>query len=377
MENILIRVHHSGFMRGIYQHIPLIKCTVDKIHGIYVGRSDLMTNRIFWYMYSITHYSRPDYKLLKKRHIRRMNLPIDNTRVIYINPDRIEFAIIPSEHKRQSISSIENGRWDLRKERLENINRARENTDISEEIKVSIDRTGGFLLEGGRQRLAIAKESGTKSIPVIVTRRHYQWAKFRKEVFLYSQEQPKGAYQLPVHPDLQTIPAHRKEDRWELIEKNLPLHSGTVLDIGSNWGYFCHKFEDLGFDCYAVESNYRWLCFLKKLKEAENKRFEIIPRSVFDIKRKKYDIVLALSIFHHFLRSEVLYNKLTKLLGELDMKVMFFEPHETSHGFPGAYIDYSETEFVDYILQNSCLSKYELLGRTERGRNLYLLSLAK
>jgi len=361
-------------MRGIYQHIPLIKRTVDEIRGIYAGRGDLMTNRIYWYIYTLTHYSRPDYKLLQKRHIRRMTLPIDDTGVIYINPDRIEYAIVPSEHKRENIYPIENGRWDLRKERLESIGMELGNTDISDDIKVVIDRNGGFLLEGGGQRLAMTKESGTENIPIIVTRRHYHWAKLRKEVFLYSQEQPTGSYQLPVHPDLQKIHAHRKEDRWELIEKNLPLPSGTVLDIGANWGYFCHKFEDLGFDCYAVELNYRWLYFLKKLKEAENKRFEIIPRSVFDVKRKKYDIVLALSIFHHFLRSEVLYHKLTRLLGELDMKVMFFEPHAAGHGFTGAYIDYSETEFVDYISQNSCLSKYKLLGRTERGRNLYVLS---
>ena len=374
MKNLLRRVYRNGFTRGIYHHVPLVKPTVNKILGIYAGLGNLMTNRIYWCMYTLTHYSRPDYKLLKKRHIRRMTLPIDDTGVIYINPDRIEYAIAPSEHKCENIYPIENGRWDLRKERLESIGMELGNTDTSDEIRVAIDRNGGFLLEGGRQRLAMAKKSGTENIPIIVTRRHYHWAKLRKEVFLYSQEQPSGSYQLPVHPDLQKIHAHRKGDRWELIENNLPLRSGTVLDIGSNWGYFCHKFEDLGFDCYAVELNYRWLYFLKKLKKAENRRFEIIPRSVFDIKRKKYDIVLALSIFHHFLRSEVLYNKLTRLLGELDMKVMFFEPHKTGYGYAGAYIDYSENEFVDYILQNSCLSKCKLLSRTERGRNLYLLS---
>ena len=303
-----------------------------------------------------------------------MTLPIDDTDFININPDRIEYAVIPPEHKRGNIRPIENGRWDLRKERLGSIGTEPGNTDTSDEIKVAIDRHGGFLLESGRQRLAKARESGTGSIPVIVARRHYQWAKFRKEIYEYSLEQPKGAYQALSHPDLQKIRTQRKEVRWELIEKNLPLRSGAVLDIGSNWGYFCHKFEDLGFDCFAVELNYRWRYFLKKLKKAENKRFEIIPRSVFDIKRKKYDIVLALSIFHHFLRSEVLYNKLTRLLGELDMKVMYFEPHQAGRWYADAYVDYSETEFVDYILQNSCLSKYKLLGITERGRNLYVLS---
>jgi hypothetical protein len=353
-----------------------------------------------------------------------MTLPIVNEDIVYTYPDRIRYAIMPATQQWSNTEPLKNGNWDLSKKRLEEIDtfcalreyfthgvplaeagyytsslepgelkekeidalycRIRDtgyktqkelgNTSLSGEIKVSIDRNGSFLLEDGKVRLAIVKALGIERIPVVVTRRHYRWARFKEDVFLYSQEQPKGAYQPMIHPDLQKIPAHRKEDRWELIVDNLPLPSGTVLDIGANWGYFCHKFEDLGFDCFAVERNYRWLYFLRKLRDIENKRFEIIPQSVFDLKRKKYDIVLALSIFHHFLRSKALYNKLTKLLGELDMKIMFFEPHETGHGFPGAYIDYSETEFIGYIIENSCLSKHKLLGRTERGRNLYLLS---
>jgi len=412
LVNMLKRIHHGNFTRRVYRALPFLENMVDKIYRIYRGDSHLMTNRLYWQVYLVFKYLRQDCKLLHKSHIKHMSLPIDGMEVIYVNPARIEFALLPSASEQENTTIIEDGKWDLEREKLEDMvafqaiqedftknlplpgtkyqqidklfhdiketgyktQKELGSPEPNDEVTVAIDRSGKFLLINGMIRLVIARVLGLTSISVIVTRRHYQWAKFRKEVFDYSQEQPKGAYQMQVHPDLQKIHAHRKEDRWELIEENLPLHSGTVLDIGSNWGYFCHKFEDLGFDCYAVELNYRWLYFLKKLKEAGNKRFEIIPRSVFDIKRKRYDIVLALSVFHHFLRSEVLYNKLTRLLGELDMKVMFFEPHETGHGFPGAYIDYSETEFVDYILQNSCLSKYKLLGRTERGRNLYLLS---
>jgi len=410
--NTLKRIHHSNFISRIYQRIPVLKRMVDKIYGIYTGRGDLMTNRIYWLIYSVFRYFRQDFILLRRSQVRRIGIPIDDMCVIYIIPDRIEFIIVSSNHKNEGINRIEDGHWDLRKEKFEDTknftalrehftrgtplsdNRYQEvdrlfndirdkgyktqkelgNPDISDEIKVAIDRNGRFLLENGEIRLAIAKILELGSIPVIITRRHYQWAKFRKEVYLYSQQQPKGAYQPLIHPDLQKMPSHRKEDRWELMVGNLPLSSGTLLDIGANWGYFCHKFEDLGFDCYAVECNYRWQYFMKKLRDVENKKFEIIQRSVFDIKRKKYDIVLALSIFHHFLRSKVLYDKLTRLLGELDMKVMFFEPHETGHGFKDAYIDYSEIEFVNYIIENSCLNRYKLLGKGERGRNMYLLT---
>jgi hypothetical protein len=409
---MLKRIHYSSFMGEVYQGLPFLKDMAEKVYRIYKGSSDLMTNRLYWQLYLVFKYLSQDCKLLYKSRIMHMRLPIDEARVIYINPARIQFALLPSAGKQGKVTPVEDGNWDLERERLEDMatfqaiqeyftkslplpgakyqqidqlfhtiketgyktQEQLSSPEPDDEVTVAIDHSGKFLLENGMVRLAIAKILGLSNIPVIVTRRHYQWAKFRKEVFDYSQEQAKGAYQMPIHPDLQKIRSHRKEDRWELMANNLPVKTGTVLDIGANWGYFCHKFEDLSFECYAVENNYRWLYFLKKLRGIENKKFEIIASSVFDIKRKQYDVVLALSIFHHFLRSKVLYGKLTKLLGELDMKVMYFEPHEIGRGFPGAYIDYNETEFVDYILRHSCLSKYQLLGRNERGRNLYLLS---
>ncbi len=398
-----------------------------------------MTNKLYWDIHSVIKYFKLIYGLSKKKRIKQMKLPIDDLQIMYISHDKIEFSLIDNDLTRDSTCIIEDGSWDLKKERFKNTDtfinlkeqftnkipliktkyntffqkqakekdkirghdtrkelgvKCREieeiyfdmkntsykskgklrNNNSSNWIKVAIDRNGRFLLESGKKQLAMAKILGIKNIPVIVTRRHYQWAKFRREVFLFSQETPKGTYQPLIHPGFQIIPFHRKEDRWELIEKNLTIHNGTVLDIGSNIGYFCHKFEELGFECYAAEKNYKYLYFLKKLREIEHKKFKVLSKSVFDIKTKKYDIVLSLSIFHHFLRTKKLYNKMTKFLGELDLKIMFFEPHETGYGYKHAYIDYSEIEFVNYILENSCLNNYKFLGRGERGRSLYLLS---
>lgn len=377
MINTLRKIYHSRLVRKLRERIPVVQDVISWLNGIYCGQDDLMTSKTCWRLYSFIRFFRFNGGLFNKRHIKHMTLPGD-TEVIYINPDRIEYVLLPSDPVRENTDPVEGGRWDLRKKKLElNGISASEDSDKTipaGEIKVRIDRNGGFLLEDGISRLAAARESGTESVPVIVTKRHYRWAAFRREVFLYSQEQPKGAYQQVIHPDFQHIRFHRKEDRWDLIVENLPFRGGSVLDIGSNWGYFCHKLEDLGFDCYAVEHNYRWLYFLKKFREIENKKFSILPQSIFDIKRKNYDIVLALSIFHHFLRSKDLHDRFTKLLGELEMKAMFFEPHVTGEVHKGSYADYDEDEFIRYVVSNSCLSKYRLLGRNERGRNLYLLT---
>ena len=80
---------------------------------------------------------------------------------------------------------------------------------------------------------------------------------FRKKLIDFSKNCPRGVldYQL-THPDLQDIPFKYNDLCFNLIKENITISQGTLLDIGANLGYFCHKFEDLGFDCYGVESNW-------------------------------------------------------------------------------------------------------------------------
>jgi hypothetical protein len=62
----------------------------------------------------------------------------------------------------------------------------------------------------------------------------------------YTLQQPNHALYAPLlHPDLAWIPAHRGHERFELIQQALLSAGGTMLDIGCNLGYFCHRFENL------------------------------------------------------------------------------------------------------------------------------------
>lgn len=247
--------------------------------------------------------------------------------------------------------------------------------NLLDEITVYVDRNGEFLLEDGIHRLSIAKILGITEIPVMITKRHRQWVGFKNKIWRYHKDSPGAVYQPLIYPDLKDIPSAKGDERWDLISKNLPFYEGSMLDIGANWGYFCHKFEDLGFTCCAVENSPRELYLLEKLKRIDNKKFTIIPKSIFEIEGKRYDIVLALNVFHHFLKNKQDYDKLTRFLTDLDTKIMFFEPHQPNEPqMQNAYINYNETDFINYILVNSCLNKYMPLGKLQDGRNVYLLS---
>ena len=275
--------------------------------------------------------------------------------------------------------------WDQRCQLLDNIYAdIKENgyhpQKIEDYISVNIGRDGNLLFNDGRHRLTFCKLLGIREIPIRITVRHAKWIMFKNQIYDYakSRESRNGKIYAPItHLDLQSIPSLYGPKRFELIRQNLtPPYRGTVLDIGSHWGYFSHKFEELGYDCLAVENDPENLYFLNKLRKAENRNFSVFDNSIFSLnaRKNKYDIVLALAIFHHFTKEEKTYNQLTQFLRSLDMKELYFEPPDPEEPqMQSAFRNYSCEEFVHFIVQNSCLEHYKLIGSAEDGRKLYKL----
>ncbi len=245
-----------------------------------------------------------------------------------------------------------------------------------DEITVRIGRDGALLFEDGQHRLAMAKLLNIDSVPIKITARHSEWYQFRKEVLDYAIEHGGKVYHPLTHPDLQDIPSMYGDERFELIRSNLPVEKGDLLDIGAHWGYFCHRFEDMGFTCYAVESDAPTFHFLQRLSVTENKRFTVIYGSIFDYREKTdFDVVLALNIFHHFIKAEETYQALVDMLHRVNMGCMFFQPElPDSPQMRGAYRNFSCEEFVDFIIDNSNLREAKHIGETQDGRPIYVLT---
>ena len=254
------------------------------------------------------------------------------------------------------------------------------------EIAVNIGRDGHYLFQDGRHRLAIARILGIPQIPVKVLVRHAQWVEFRQ--FMRSLARSGGAssrtnelYQNPIHPDLQDIPAaHGCEDRFNAIRKAAIPNGGTFLDIGANLGYFCHRFEDLGYSCFAVEVLPQIALAADRIRIAEGKNFMVIAEDLFSavktepLRGRKFDVVLALSIFHHFLKTKETFDKFAKWLGELNADMMILEPHCADEPqMIGAYRNFHEQQFVEFILERSVLKHSEIIHRCEDGRPIYRL----
>ncbi len=242
-------------------------------------------------------------------------------------------------------------------------------------IIINVDKDGELLLIEGKFLLSLAKLLDIPEVPFIIKTRHKKWINFKKDLSYLSRHGP--LYQQSTHPDLQEFPFVYGDNRFNMIKENISITKGNLLDIGANLGYFCRKFEEIGFDCYAVEANSYYIHFLKKLKKAENKKFKIIKGTIFSYKKNQeitFDVVLALFIFHHFLKRRNTYLNLVKLLNRIKVKELFFGAHNPkSIQNKKEYINYTPDQFVNFILENSCLDKAKFIGKS-RGRSLYKLT---
>jgi hypothetical protein len=170
-----------------------------------------------------------------------------------------------------------------------------------EEIGVSIGRHGDLLYCDGAHRLAIAKLLGLPTVPVEVVVRHPEWFHFRKSLLQYVKRH-KGVLDQPLlHSDLAHLPV-----RWDceaifsLIKNNLPATHGLLLDVGAQFGFFCHRFESEGLDCIALEDSEDDLYFLEHLRKAGNKEFRIVKGGKEnEVINYHFDAVLARDLPDH------------------------------------------------------------------------------
>ena len=195
------------------------------------------------------------------------------------------------------------------------------------------------------------------------------------------------ALQPLLHPDLSDVPSLWSDKRFKIIKQNLTTKKGTFLDIGAHWGYFCHKFKEIGFQCTAMEGSMRNVYFMKKLKRAERLNFNIIGKSIFDYKAGEdfeddlnFDVVLALNLFNQFadIDKKDLYSKFAEIFGKIKAKEMYFQipEHEVIQRLQktGEYKNrsFSSQELIDFVIKNTHFTHAEKIGE-ERDHGIYKL----
>lgn len=247
-----------------------------------------------------------------------------------------------------------------------------------DDISVDIGRDGQLLISHGKNRLSIVKILNFPKVPITIIIRHKKWMDFRRKLMQNFRIHQSGKFDnVLTHPDLQNIPFKKGDIPFDIIKKNIYGSKGTLLDIGARTGYFCLKFEDEGFDCYAAEENPEYIYLLKKIKKAENKQFKIITKSILDYninQELNFDIVLVLNGFHHYLKTKESYLKFIEFIKRLKVKELILSsPNLKEIQNQNTYRNFNSNHIINLISENSFLSDVKLLGKTKTGRVVYKL----
>jgi hypothetical protein len=237
-------------------------------------------------------------------------------------------------------------------------------------IGVCLTRDGQIVFNNGRHRVCVAKYLELPAIQVAVNVRHPEWMKFKARI----RENRKKAYDQTYAPlrhfDLQDIKSCHA-GRIEIIDKYISTEGrDTVLDLGAAWGSHSIYLAKKGMRCTAVENNHEAVSFLRKLVKAsgQENQIEVYFGSVFELPHYQYDVVLALRLFHHFLKTPGEFEDLRVLLRRLDAKELYFQPHNKEvQRMEGAYRNFEVDEFLRFIMQNSKFSSCGKIGETEGG----------
>ena len=248
----------------------------------------------------------------------------------------------------------------------------------SDPIPVAIGRDGDVIAVQPVRSVSFAIAGADRSTVVVrVVGRHPLWQAFRTELLAVAAHVNNGfAYAPLTHVDLRDIPSLHGPERFEAIARHISPAHQTILDIGANLGYMCEALERLGKRCVAVESDPSFYRLLTKLKRASSCRFETVNEDIcayVERRRAEFHTVLALAVFHHFIKTESGHERLIGLLRRLTMKEMFFWAHDPAEAhMTHAFRNYAPDEFAQFLVDHSCLQRFRTIGQF-KDRVLYHL----
>jgi len=231
------------------------------------------------------------------------------------------------------------------------------------DIGCAVGRNGDFIFHSGNHRLSIAKILNLENIPIYITFRHSRWVAFCREVRTFIKENPEKRFYPMVHPDLIEVPYQREEEVSTIIKNNLSIKNGKLLNIGTGWGFFCQKFGEIGFDCFAIEVSEKNLYFLEKFINATKVNVNIIKQSIFEYQGNfDFDIILALDLFTQLVENETCISDVKKLINKLKAKEIYFCVNESKINAKDSIF----RKFYDFIKSESVFQHFDTIGKVGR-----------
>ena len=196
-----------------------------------------------------------------------------------------------------------------------------------EYILIDIGRTGKMFLHNGRHRLAACLFCGVKEVPVKTAFRHPEWIKFKDKIAEYTKQHYDSVYSPLEHPDLACFKSNWSDLRPGLILKHINKRARTIVDLGAHWGHVSFQLAKHGFVCHAVERDKDNYSFLEKLNTVYKAPIRTHCKDVLSVLKSdiKYDCLLALNIFHHYLNDKQHWDYFVECVKNIQCNEVFLQ----------------------------------------------------
>jgi len=114
----------------------------------------------------------------------------------------------------------------------------------------------------------------------------------------------------------------------------------------------------------------------ERLRVATETSFEIWRGYIFEFSTiETYNVVLALNIFHHLIKTKERYGRLLALLDRMNPELMIFQAHNPGGAqMEGSYRNYRPQEFAEFVAEHANLPNVEQLGQASDRRPLFKLT---
>jgi hypothetical protein len=238
--------------------------------------------------------------------------------------DRHEFASASCAHYYRLLSSISANGYMLQSCLPRHGPRGYASLD-PHEVTVAIGRAGSLLVREGRHRVACATVLGVPEIPARVAFRHSEWMAIRRRIEAHARTHGGTIPQLLLHPDLDNIPARRDcAAEFARLMGALRSGAGSLVDLAPQWGYYCHRFEQLGFACTAIVDGHEDEWFLGTLRRAEARTFDIVTSDDLAAPQS-FDVALALDWVRADDNAAASAERLLELMGSVEARELVIE----------------------------------------------------
>lgn len=238
-------------------------------------------------------------------------------------------------------------------------------------LPVKVDGNGDFYLWDGQHRIAVLLAKKHSNIKIIICDRFPEWQNIVTR--LESLYPTHVLYQPIDHPEFQDWSASRDDEKEQVLSNIIQANNITkVIDLGCCHGYTLYNLKSFLQSAIGVEYNQdRYNIANIVLK---NCKFTCVNKDIYDFVNSVIyhpDCILALSVFHHFMRQNPIeqFEKLLKRIAILTNTLIYELPHKDEEQYHWMY----QIPIEQYISEKTGFTKTEIYPLTSK-RNIIKIS---